>query len=98
MNLNLSGLTTYTTPRDITPNFDDRPDDGLIRARDLVRDADHPARTPVLDISLSTLWRYVSVGAFPRPVKLSAGIGAWRVGDVRAWIGKRHAEAMALSA
>lgn len=42
-----------------------------------------------LGISASTLWRYVKDGIFPKPLKLSAGVTAWRVEDVRAWIAKQ---------
>ena len=85
-------------PRPPAPNFDDRPDGSLIRACDLVRDPRYPNRVSVLDISLSTLWRYVNAGTFPRPLSLSGGARAWRVGDVRAWIEQRHADVMAMSA
>lgn len=36
--------------------------------------------------SASTLWRRVRDHSFPAPVKLSAGVTAWRVEDVRAWM------------
>ena len=41
----------------------------------------------LVPFSKSTLWRQVKTGAFPKPVKLSARITAWRVEDVRQWIG-----------
>ena len=34
----------------------------------------------------STLWSKAKKGEFPKPVKLSKRITAWRVEDVRAWI------------
>jgi len=40
----------------------------------------------VLPFSASTLWRKVTAQTFPAPVKLSAGVTAWRVEDVRAWM------------
>ena len=40
----------------------------------------------VLPFSASTLWRKVKAQTFPAPVKLSAGVTAWRVEDVRAWM------------
>jgi predicted DNA-binding transcriptional regulator AlpA len=40
----------------------------------------------VLPVSRSTLWRWVNAGTFPAPVKLSAGMTAWRVQDVRDWL------------
>lgn len=40
--------------------------------------------------SKSTLWRWVNSGLFPAPVRLSVGITAWRVEDVRRWIADRN--------
>jgi predicted DNA-binding transcriptional regulator AlpA len=40
-------------------------------------------------ISKSTLWRQVRARSFPSPVKLSAGITAWRAEDVRRWISEQ---------
>ena len=40
----------------------------------------------VIPFSPATLWRKVNSGDFPAPVKLSAGITAWKVEDVRAWM------------
>ena len=37
-------------------------------------------------ISKSTLWRRIQERSFPQPVKLSAGITAWRAEDIRNWI------------
>ncbi|MGC4062956.1 MAG: AlpA family phage regulatory protein [Aquabacterium sp.] len=36
--------------------------------------------------SSATLWRKVKSGEFPRPVKLSERVTAWRVEDVRHWL------------
>ena len=40
----------------------------------------------IIPFSPATLWRKVKAGTFPAPVKLSAGVTAWRVEDVRAWM------------
>ena len=40
----------------------------------------------VLPFSAPTLWAKVRHGAFPKPVKLSAGVTAWRAEDVAAWL------------
>lgn len=50
---------------------------GFVRQAQLI-----PAVVP---FSSATLWRKVKAGTFPRPVKLSSRITAWRVEDVRAW-------------
>lgn len=81
------------------PAFDALPDSAFIRASHLVRDPKYPNRPVPLQISMSTLWRYCAPGGtFPQPVRLSAGITAWRVGDVRAWIDSRITDALALAA
>lgn len=41
--------------------------------------------------SAATLWRKVRAQTFPAPVKLSAGVTAWRVEDVRAWMDNQPA-------
>lgn len=40
----------------------------------------------VLPISSATLWRWVSKGTFPKPVKLSSRVTAWRFDEVRSWL------------
>jgi len=40
-------------------------------------------------ISKSTLWRRIQARTFPAPVKLSERVTAWRVEDIRCWIGKQ---------
>lgn len=34
----------------------------------------------------ATLWRRVRDGSFPKPIKVSDNITAWRWGDVRRWL------------
>jgi len=53
------------------------PDTGFLRQRQVLA---------FVPISKSTLWRHVRARSFPSPVKLSAGITAWRAEDVRRWI------------
>ena len=40
----------------------------------------------ILPVSPATLWRWVSIGKFPKPVKISDRVTAWRVGDVCDWL------------
>lgn len=54
------------------------PAEGYVRQSQLV-----PAIVP---FSAPTLWRKVKAGTFPKPVKLSQGVTAWRVDAVRAWL------------
>ncbi|MEN9416385.1 MAG: hypothetical protein RI988_5 [Pseudomonadota bacterium] len=57
------------------------PATGFIRQRDLI-----PTFVPW---SSATLWREVGKGTFPTPVKLSAGVTAWRIEDIHGWINSR---------
>lgn len=65
------------------PDFDSLPDSALIRQSALI--------PFVIPWSGPTLWRRCKSGDFPKPVKLSAGITAWRVGEVRAWLKSKEA-------
>ena len=41
---------------------------------------------PELAVSVPTIWRWSKEDAtFPKPVKLSARVTAWRISDVEAW-------------
>lgn len=40
----------------------------------------------LVPISPATLWRMVADGRFPKPVKLSARVTAWRAEEVHAWL------------
>lgn len=57
------------------------PDTGFVRQRVLLR---------FVPFSKSTLWRRVKAGDFPAPIKLSTGVTAWRVEDIRRWIAGRN--------
>ena len=60
--------------------FDDLPDVALIQIRPLV---DYG----VLPYSATTIWRKCrNDDGFPQPIKLSPGITAWRVGDIRKYL------------
>ena len=56
------------------------PDTGFLRQRQVLA---------FVPISKSTLWRQVRARSFPSPVKLSAGVTAWRAEDVRRWIAEQ---------
>jgi prophage regulatory protein len=45
----------------------------------------------IVPFSSATLWRRVNSGDFPKPVKLSERVTAWRVEDIRAWMRDRSA-------
>jgi predicted DNA-binding transcriptional regulator AlpA len=44
----------------------------------------------IVPFSSATLWRKVGTGEFPRPVKLSERITAWRVADVEQWLNSKQ--------
>jgi predicted DNA-binding transcriptional regulator AlpA len=62
-----------------TLDFDGLSDDALVRLTNLIA-------LKLVPFSPSTLWRKVGKGEFPAPIKVSAGVTAWRVGDIRAWL------------
>ncbi len=68
------------------PSFDDLPDSAFNRESQLVQCHKRPDRPVPLPFSAPTLWRKVKAGSFPRPIKLSVRVTAWRVGDIRAWL------------
>jgi prophage regulatory protein len=69
------------------------PSTGFIRQAKLLGDpkADPPIPA-IIPAGASTLWRWVNAGTFPKPVKLSERVTAWRVADVQAWIDAQRAK------
>jgi predicted DNA-binding transcriptional regulator AlpA len=59
------------------------PETGYVRQSQLVG---KKGSASIIPFSPATLWRKVAAGQFPAPVKLSAGVTAWRVEEVRAWL------------
>ena len=60
------------------PPLEALPDDGFIRQKPLINKGLAP-------FSATTLWRKVQAGTFPKPIKLSDQITAWRVSDIKEW-------------
>ena len=60
-------------------SFDSLPDVAMIQLRPLLS-------YKVLPYSATTIWLKCRSGEFPTPVKVSAGITAWRVGDIRNYL------------
>ncbi len=80
-------ITSASTDATFCPSFFDAlPDGAFIREAQLVRSPKHPHAPAPLPFSAPTLWRKVKAGTFPKPVKLSERVTAWKVADVRAWI------------
>lgn len=59
--------------------FDALPDEALIQIRPLMN-------YKVVPYSATTIWRKCRKGEFPAPIKVSPGITAWRVGDIRNYL------------
>lgn len=66
--------------------FDALPDSAFVRESQLVLDPRRPEFPALLPFSAATLWRKVAAGTFPKPIKLSKRVTAWRVSDVRSFI------------
>ncbi len=49
-----------------------------------------PQVLQITSFSATTLWRHCKAGTFPKPVRLSANISAWRAQDVRDWVAAQH--------
>jgi prophage regulatory protein len=64
------------------PSATTLPQKGYVRITDL---SPH-----IIPVSHATLWRWVRDGKFPKAVKLSTGITAWRVEDVRVWLQEKE--------
>ena len=78
-------------PGAVIPSFDTLPDGACIREAQLVQSPKRPECPAPLPFSGPTLWRKVKAGTFPKPLKLSERITAWKVGDVRNWINTQTA-------
>jgi prophage regulatory protein len=68
---NQGGLNMNTAPD--TPTTTDR----LIRLKELLE---------IVPLGRSTVWKLVSEGRFPKPVKLSPRTTAWRESEVMDWM------------
>jgi len=68
------------------PAFDTLPGSAFVRESQLVYDPKRPGFPAPLPFSAATLWRKVGAGTFPKPVKLSSRVSAWRVAEVRAFL------------
>ena len=68
----------HTMTTQTASTFDSLPATGYVRQSQLI-----PAPIP---FSSATLWRKCKSGDFPKPVKLSERVTAWKVEEVRAWL------------
>lgn len=79
--------TTATNRRD----YSGIPKTGLVRLSQIARNPKKPDQPAPIPVSPVTIWRWVSAGKFPAPVKLSDNVTAWRAEDIRAWMDQQAA-------
>lgn len=48
-----------------------------------------PEVLAMIPFSPATLWRKVTAGHFPAPVKLSSRVTAWRLSEVKKWMDEK---------
>jgi hypothetical protein len=73
------------------------PETGYLRLGQIIGDRESdPPQPAIIPVGKSTWWAGVASGRFPRPVKLSARVTAWRVEDVRALMKKIDARTLVL--
>ena len=76
-------VISTTSPAQLTHQVErpTLPETGFVRQKLLLR---------FVPFSKSTLWRRVNAGGFPAPIRLSAGITAWRAEDIWRWIAEQN--------
>lgn len=63
------------------------PATGFLRLTQIIGNAKaNPPIPALIPVSKSTIWEWVKIGRFPRPIKLSAKVTVWKVEDVVAVI------------
>jgi len=63
------------------------PETGYLRLSQIIGNSKASPPIPALiPIGKSTWWQGVKLGKFPKPIKLSTRITAWRVEDIRDFI------------
>jgi prophage regulatory protein len=63
------------------------PEEGYVRVRQIIGDRKAVPPIPaVIPVCKSTWWAGVKSGRYPKPIKLSPHVTAWRVSDIRALI------------
>lgn len=48
-----------------------------------------PGRPAIVPVSAASLWRWISAGKFPSPLRLGERGAAWRAADVARWLESR---------
>jgi len=74
------------------------PATGYIRQKELVgcrATGKRPAQRGIIPFSVTTLRRKVAAGEFPKPVKLSEHVIAWKMEEIHAWMKSKDCPEMA---
>lgn len=69
-------------------NYSGLPTTGFVRMSQLARNAKTPDAPAIIPVSPVTIWRWIKNPKinFPKPVKLSGNVTAFRVEEIRAWL------------
>lgn len=65
------------------------PASGFVRLSQIARNPKNPDVPAPIPVSPITIWRWVAADKFPKPVKLSGNVTAWRAEDVHAWLDRQ---------
>ena len=59
------------------------PETGFLRLTQIIGNPKSKPPIPALiPVSKSTIWEWVKIGRFPRPIKLSSKVTVWKVEDI----------------
>ncbi len=62
------------------------PEVGYLRISQIARNPKKPDTPAPIPVSPVTIWRWVAAGKFPKPIKLSGNVTAWKAEEVRTWM------------
>lgn len=68
------GAASFAALSNALTNFEHAPDSGYVRL---------PVVCALFRVSSATIWRWAKSGRIPGPYKLSEGVSAWNVGELR---------------
>lgn len=68
------------------------PATGYIRLAQIARNPKKPDAPAPVPVSPVTIWRWIAAGKFPKPIKLSENVTAWKAEEVRAWLDQQSAQ------
>lgn len=65
--------------------FNSLPDTAFVRMSSLASYAKQ-GKHGILPVSAATIWTWVKKGQFPKPLKISDRVTAWRASDIRQYL------------